>query len=131
MVMAVAGCRAQPKTSARPQGVGWHTIGSWSGHGSTQTESMTTDSGELRIRWHTSHETADAGRFRLSAHSSISGRELGVAVDRSGTGEGIGYIDSDPHVFYMVIQSENLDWAFTLEEAVAGTVEAAPPSRQP
>jgi hypothetical protein len=59
----------------------------------------------------------------LTAHSAISGRPLQVAVDRQGVGQGIGYVDQDPHVFYLVIESANLDWSFTLDEAAGGTVE--------
>jgi len=119
----LTGCRAQPKPSA-PRGVGWREIGTWSGRGNSQTESFASDSGQLRVRWQTSHETAPGkGAFRLTAHSAISGRPLQVAVDRQGVGQGTGYVDQDPHVFYLVIESANLDWSFTLDEAAGGTVE--------
>jgi hypothetical protein len=49
-----------------------------------------------------------------------------LVVDRHGPGEGTAYVDQDPHVFYVVIESSNLDWSFSLEEAIAGTVEGAP-----
>lgn len=106
----------------------WHTIGSWSGHGNGQSESFTSDTGTLRVRWETSHEApAHAGSFRLTAHSAISGRPLQVAVDRQGVGRGSSYIDEDPRVFYIVVESANVDWSFTVEEAVAGTVAETSP----
>jgi len=109
-------------------------VRSWSGQGNAQTESFESVSGQLRIRWRTTHEGAVnrlAGYFRLTAHSAISGRPMQVAIDQRGGGEGTAYVDQDPHDFYFVIESANLDWSFTLEEAVAGTIEGGPPPRRP
>ena len=115
-------CGSQ-STPAAKEIVIWHTVGSWSGHGNGQSESFTSDTGALRVRWETSNEVpADAGAFRLTAHSAISGRPLQLAVDHRGVGRGTSYVNEDPRVFYLVIESANLDWSFTVEEAVAGTV---------
>ena len=85
-----------------------------------QTESFTSESGELRVRWRTARETRTGqGVFRLTAHSAISGRPLQLAVDHRGIGQGTSFVDQDPHVFYMVVEADNLDWSFTVEEAVA------------
>ena len=120
LVLALCGCRARaedPKPPA-PRNVVWHKLGSWSGHGSRQTESFTSDTGALRIQWETTHEPAPGrGRFHLTAHSAISGRILQEVVDTKGAGSGTGYVQQDPHVFYMVIDSDGLDWAFTVDEA--------------
>ena len=100
-----------------------HRVGSWSGHGNSQSESFTSDTGALRVRWETSNETpAQAGAFRLTAHSAISGRPLQLAVDHRSVGRGTSYINEDPRVFYIVVESAYLDWSFTVEEAVAGRV---------
>ena len=125
VLVAVAGCRAQPKP-AEQQVLGWRAVGSWSGHGNVQTESFTSDSGQLRVRWRTTHEASPgAGAFRLTAHSAISGRPLQMAVDNRGQGEGTSYVVQDPHVFYVVVESDDLDWSFTVDDAVAGIVEGS------
>jgi hypothetical protein len=98
----------------------WRPLGSWSGHGSRQTESFTSDTGALRVRWETSAATASEPTtpFRLTAHSAISGRPLQQVVESTGAGSGIGYVQQDPHVFYMVVDAKDLNWKFTVEEAV-------------
>ena len=116
-------CGSRPKPAdKKQQGIFWRTLGSWSGHGNSQTESFTSESGALRLHWETRNEAPrGAGAFRVTARSAISGRPLQVAVDQQGTGRGTSYVDSDPHVFYLVIDSANLDWSFTVEEAFSGT----------
>ena len=116
-------CGSQSRPADKNEGVFWRPLGSWSGHGNLQTESFTSDSGSLRVRWET-HKQAPQGAeaFRVTAHSAISGRPLKVAVEQRGVGRGTSFVDADPHVFYMVVESANLDWSFTVEEAFAGTV---------
>ena len=96
----------------------WRQVGSWTGRGNRQTESFSSDSGVLRVRWETTHEASPGGTFRLTANSAISGRLLQEVVDRRGTGQGVDYVQQDPHVFYLVVESSGLDWAFTVEEAI-------------
>ena len=124
--------RANPKPQAAARGVVWRPLGSWSGRGSLQTESFTSESGALRVRWETKlpsggpertalHQADSAekpGVFRLNAHSAISGRMLQPVVEQSGAGSGVGYVQQDPHVFYVVVESKQLSWAFTVEEAI-------------
>jgi hypothetical protein len=102
----------------------WRSIGSWSGQGNTQTGSFSDESGAMRVRWETRKESSPGqGTFRLSLHSAISGRPLTVAVDQRGVGHDTAEIGEDPHVAYLVVESANIEWAFTLEEAIGGTVE--------
>ena len=42
-------------------------------------------------------------------------------VDETGPGEGTAYVADDPRVFHILVESSNLDWSFTVEEAVFGT----------
>ena len=56
--------------------------------------------------------------FRLNAHSAISGRLLQQVVEQAGAGSGVGYVQQDPHVFYVVVESNQLSWTFTIEEAI-------------
>jgi hypothetical protein len=72
---------------ARTGTVVWRPLGSWSGHGSTQTEPFISNTGSLRLTWETSHErAAGTGTFRVTVHSDVSGRPLVLAVDSRGVG---------------------------------------------
>jgi len=123
-VLAAAACeRANPQPqAAAARGVVWRKLGAWSGHGSLQTESFTSETGALRVRWEARlpGPAAPPGPavFRLNAHSAISGRLLQGVVDQAGAGSGTGYVQQDPHVFYVVVESNALNWSFTVEEAV-------------
>jgi hypothetical protein len=115
------GCRARTDRPAPPSTqpkVAYRTLGSWSGRGNKQTESFNSDTGALRIRWETKDDTKPGqGVFRLTAHSAISGRLLQEVVDQNGPGDGVAYVQQDPHVFYLVVEADQLDWAFTVDEA--------------
>ena len=118
LALIAAGCRTQAAPAAKEVMI-WETVGSWSGHGNLQTESFPSDTGALRVRWETRNGT---GAFRLTAHSAVSGRPVQTAVDQKGIGHGMSYIHDDPRVFYLVIESANVDWSFTLDEGVMGKV---------
>jgi hypothetical protein len=125
VALAACGCGAsadQPPKPAEPA-IGWHQLGQWSGRGNRQTESFTSDTGALRLRWETTPQPGDAsaaaGTFHVTAHSAISGRPLQEVVDETGIGSGVGYVQQDPHVFYVVVDSSHVNWTFTVEEAVA------------
>jgi hypothetical protein len=97
----------------------YHTLGSWSGRGNKQTESFTSDTGTLRVNWQaTAIPGSAAPSFSLDAHSAISGRLLQTVVDKGGPGTGVGYVQQDPHVFYMVVEATGVNWQFTVEEAI-------------
>jgi hypothetical protein len=118
VLASASGCH-QPAEKPREPAVAWRRLGSWSGVGSLQTESFESGSGSLRVQWKTLNEAAPGtGTFRLAFHSSISGRELQVAVDRKGTGADTAYVQQDPHVFFAKVESANLEWSFTVDEAV-------------
>ena len=122
-----ASCAPEPPSRAgERQVVAWRTLGSWSGRGSRQTETFSFDSGSLRVRWQTQNETSRAaGTFRLVFKSAISGRELAVAADHRGAGRGESYIPETPRSAYMLVESENIGWSFTVEEGMSGTVKPA------
>ena len=118
----LAGCGSQPKAAPREVTV-WRHVGSWSGHGSTQTESFVGDTGSLRVDWATSHESSPgAGAFRLTVHSAVSGRAMKVAVDHHGVGRGSAYVWEEPRMFHISVESANVDWSFAVEEASPGNV---------
>ena len=75
------------------------------------------ESGQWRIKWVTTHEDPKgAGTFRVMVHSSVSGRPLSQAVDTKGEGHDIAYMSEDPRLFFLVIESKNLDWTIDVEE---------------
>jgi hypothetical protein len=128
-LLAASACReggaaARSATSGAEQQTTWRKLGEWSGTGTTQTDSFTSDSGALRIHWKTTpHAGATPpGSFLLTIHSSISGRPLQVAVDQHGPGEDIVYVTDDPRVFFAKIESTGLDWTFSVEEGYSGPV---------
>ena len=102
--------------------VGWKNLGEWSGRGNAQTESFVGLTGALRMRWRTNNEDPKgAGTFRLILQSAISGRDLQETVDEKGPGEGTAYAAEDPRAFQISVDSANLDWSFTVEEAIFGS----------
>lgn len=121
-VLSVAACgRGKQPTAAQPpeRKIVFRSLGSWSGHGNLQTESFTSDTGTLRVKWEAKPVSgAKTPSFRLDAHSAISGRLLQPVVDQPGGGKGVGYVQQDPHVFYMVVEADGVNWQFTVEEAI-------------
>jgi hypothetical protein len=123
----VAGCNRAPKSGAAPVAVGWRPLDAWSGSGDVQTDSFNVESGQWRIKWETRNEaTPGAGTFRITVHSAVSGRLLAVAVEHKGAGHDIAYVNEDPRLFHLVIESRGLEWAVSVEEAVIGSIRNAP-----
>ncbi len=116
---AMWGCRKDARQSQPAPQVGWRPIGAWSGRGDSQTDSFNIESGGWRIKWETKNETSpEAGEFRLTVQSAVSGRLIKEAVDHRGAGRDIAYLNDDPRLYDLVIQSHDLDWSVTVEEAV-------------
>ena len=130
LILGLTSGTCRPATDQPPPApqrvVAWRAVGSWSGLGNKQTESFTSESGALRVRWTTTTAATPspgrAGAFRVTAHSAISGRLLEQVVDHVGAGRGVGYVNQDPHVFYLMVESDHLDWTLSVEEAFAGTI---------
>ena len=123
-----ASCRDDGARERTPTVV-WRKLGTWSGHGSMQTEPFISDTGSLRLRWETSREAAPGtGTFRVTLHSDVSGRSLLVAVDVRGVGRDTTYVTEDPRPFFLAVESANLDWTVEADEAVAATAPAGKPS---
>jgi len=128
VALLTASCR-EDRTRARTPTVVWRKLGTWSGHGSMQTDPFISDTGSLRLRWETSHEAAPGtGTFRVTLHSDVSGRSLLVAVDVRGVGRDTTYVTEDPRPFFLAVESANLDWTVEADEAVAATGPAGRPA---
>jgi len=127
--LLVTSCR-NDAARARTPTVVWRTLGSWSGHGSTQTDPFISDTGSLRLRWATSHETpAGGGTFRVTLHSDVSGRPLLVAVEARGVARDTTYVTEDPRQFFLAVESANVDWTIEAAEAVAATAAPSGPAK--
>lgn len=120
-------CGAPAPTPVEKEVVVWKNLGEWSGRGNAQTESFIGLTGALRMHWRTNNEAPKgAGTFRLILQSAISGRALQEPVDEKGPGEGTAYVAEDPRAYYILVESANIDWSFTVEEAIFGTPAGKP-----
>jgi len=118
-LLITGACRSESKSGPKPLMIGWRPIESWSGHGSTQTDSFDIGSGQFRIKWQCTNETkTGAGSLRVEVHSGVSGRPIALAIDHHGVGKDIAYVNDDPRPYYLVIESSNVDWRLAVEEAV-------------
>ncbi len=100
----------------------WRALGTWSGSGDRQTESFDVTTGSMRLTWETLQEGApDTAHFRVSLHSAISGRPLQTIVDTQGPGADTVDLAANPRVAYLLIESEQIRWRITLQEAVPGS----------
>ena len=116
--LATVACHSARKPDHKPIVV-WRPIAAWTGHGNQQTDSFEMGNAEWRIKWETTHESSPgAGRFKVDVHSAISGRPLIAAVDYKGIGHDMTYVTEDPRLFYLVIDSSNVNWAITVEESI-------------
>jgi hypothetical protein len=118
-ILASAACRSDP--SAKPLLIGWRPIHTFSGHGNAQTDSFDIGSLQWRMKWSTRNENPPGtGTFNMTVHSAISGRPLGDPVEHRGNGHGIAYINEDPRLYDLVIESSGVDWSVSVEESVLG-----------
>jgi hypothetical protein len=121
VALLASACGAAPAKPVAKEIVVWKNLGTWSGRGNTQTESFIGLTGALRMHWQTKNEApTGAGTFKLILQSAISGRPLQETVDETGVGEGTVYAADDPRLFFFLVESANLDWSFTVEEALFG-----------
>ena len=98
----------------------WRSVGTWSGRTSMQTESFLNESGLLLIQWETRNEAAGQdGSFRATFHSAVSGRPLASFVGGRGTAHGSTLVAEDPRPTYVVVESKDVKWNFTLQEGFA------------
>jgi hypothetical protein len=120
-------CHTEVRREPGPPQTGWRQVGSWSGRGNTQTDSFHIESGQFRVKWETQSEISpEAGRLRVMANSAVSGRPIALAVESTGTGHGIGYVSDDPRLFYLLIESNDVDWSITVEEGVTAVAPGSP-----
>jgi hypothetical protein len=131
LALAAAGClvraAAPPEKSERQpvgaEAVSWQPLGTWSGTGSSQSESFIGNTGAFRVRWEAKAAGAQPGELRIALHSAVSGRPIMTAVDVRGAGKGEAVVSDDPRVYYVQVDSSNLEWRLTVEEGVFGAIK--------
>ncbi len=95
----------------------WHTLGTWSGHGSGQTGSFDVGTGSLRVKWEARASAPDADRYlTVVLHSAISGRPLQTVLDVHEPGAGTAFVQDEPRVSYLDVTAPGMDWRLSVEE---------------
>jgi len=131
VALCATGCLVQDatqpeKAERQPVGavaVSWRPLGTWTGTGSSQSESFIADTGAFRVRWESKPAGPQPGELRIALHSAVSGRPIVTAVDVRGAGIGESVVSDDPRVYYVQVDSSNLEWRFTVEEGVFGAIK--------
>ncbi len=126
-----AGCRSDssPQPGTAPKGVViWKSVGAWSGRGSRQTETFTSDTGGFRVRWETKiGARPGAGHLHVIFRSGDSGREIIDAVDVRGEGRGTEEVSAErPRWYYLTIDSADVDWTVAVDERIDARVTGSP-----
>ena len=124
------GCGSKP-SDPQPIVAVTRTVGSWQGRGTTTVGDVPSETGRFRIYWQATNEMpAGAGRFKLTLRSAISGRTIGIVTDIKGMGSGTADYDDGPRTYDFLVESENVDWSFRVEET-SGEFAASPGSPAP
>ena len=120
--MVAAACRSEPAPKPPPREVViWKEVGAWSGRGSIQTETFTSDTGGFRVRWETRNESAPgAGRLKVVFRSGDSGRPIIEAVDARGVGHDEEEVADNVRWYFHTIESANVDWTVHVDERLRG-----------
>ena len=118
----LAGCGSQPPAAGSGKEVPiYRQVGSWSGRGSLQTESFTSDTGGFRVRWETKNETTPGeGRLKVVFRSGDSGRPIIEAVDVRGVGKDVEEVADNVRWYFLTIESANVDWTVAVDERLRG-----------
>jgi len=115
-------CRSQSPPAGK-EVVIWRAVGSWSGRGNVQTESFTSNTGGFRLRWETKNETKpDAGRLKVTFHSTDSGRPIIEAVDVRGIGRDEAEVADYVRWYFLTIESSDVEWTVQVDERFRGQV---------
>lgn len=124
LLLIAASCSDKP---SQPQPIVSVTrpVGSWQGRGTATVGDIPSETGRFRIMWETSNESpAGTGRFKLTLRSAISGRTIGIVADHKGTGTGTAEYDEGPRTYDFLVESDNVDWKFRVEETTGAFVPA-------
>lgn len=119
IVSMLAGCTPPEE---RPAGfaTAYRQVGTWSGAGNKTIGDVRLASGRFRVTWQTTGEAPPgAGRFVLTARSSVSGRPLQEVADHLGEGGGtIEFGEEDRRIYDFTVESANVQWSFTVDDVI-------------
>ncbi|MFA5909676.1 MAG: hypothetical protein WC815_12935 [Vicinamibacterales bacterium] len=130
LALCLASCSPRPTT---PQDIVSVTrqAGSWQGHGTATVGDIPSETGRFHIRWETTNEApAGTGTFKLTMRSAISGRPLQLVADHKGVGTGTADYDEGPRTYDFLVESDNVDWSFQVDETT-GAYSSPMPSQSP
>ena len=120
MASLLAGCNA---VEERPVELttAYRPVGTWSGTGNKTIGDVRLASGRFRVTWQATAESAPgAGRFTLTARSSVSGRPLQEIADHQGEGGGtVEFAEEDRRIYDFTVESANVQWSFTVDDVIA------------
>jgi hypothetical protein len=126
-LLVAAGCDQKP-SEPQPILTVTRVVGSWSGHGTRTVGDVPSETGRFRIYWQTTNESPPgSGTFKLTLRSAISGRTIGVVADQKGTGSGTAIYDEGPRTYDFLVESDNVDWSFRVEETSGEFGKDRPP----
>ncbi len=124
-LLLLTACESRQEEPAPPvagASTPWRALGTWSGSGDRQTESFDVTTGSMRLTWEALQDDAPGtAHFRVSLHSAIRGRALQTIVDTQAAGADTVDLAANPRVAYLLIESEQIRWRVTLQEAVPGS----------
>ena len=124
----LGGCTRQP-SEPQPIIAVTRPVGSWQGHGTATVGDIPSETGRFRIVWQTSNESpAGAGTFKLTLRSAVSGRTLGIVANHKGVGTGTSEYDEGPRTYDFLVESNNVDWSFKVEETSGAYANGSPSS---
>lgn len=120
MACLLAGC-TPPEQKPAGFTTAYRPVGTWSGTGNKTIGDVMLASGRFRVTWQTSDEASPgAGRFVLTARSSVSGRPLQEVANYVGEGGGtIEFGEEDRRIYDFTVESANVQWSFTVDDVIA------------
>jgi hypothetical protein len=119
-----AACRERAQAPPPRELLIWRPLATYTGERTTQTSSFTSDTGSLRFRWAAKDRSGNgSGTLRVTVHSAISGRPLDEVVNNRGNGRDTSYLFEDPRVFYLVVDSTDVEWSVGVDEGITATVQ--------
>src|SRR5262245_11594539 len=121
LVLTACDAPPQPLPDTPSRVIAWKRLASWSGRGSLQTETFTSDNGSFRIHWETTNESPKgSGTLKVAFRSGDSGRVIIDAVEQNGEGSVSKEVGDMVRLYYLSIDSENVEWWVSVDEPIMG-----------
>ncbi len=122
LALLATGCGADGSDQPPIPETIWKPVGSWSGRGNQQLETFSMPRVTWRVRWEVRNVALETpGALRVTVNSADSGRTVTDVTDITDVKEpdrDVSYVTDQPHRFYLVVTSSDLDWTLTVEEPI-------------